>query len=109
MQIIPTDTDPSIFWVTNPDNTFTNNAAVGGRFGYPYYYHFDSLFSILKLLFDRFWFSLPSRPIGLTAIIGGFYPANYNPSQLPLKRFYNNTAHSSGEHCLFLFFFSTFY
>lgn len=28
LQIIPTDSSPSTFWITNPNNTFTNNAAV---------------------------------------------------------------------------------
>jgi hypothetical protein len=28
LQIIPTDSSPSIFWITNPNNTFINNAAV---------------------------------------------------------------------------------
>ena len=27
-QIIPTDSSPSMFWITNPMNTWTNNAAV---------------------------------------------------------------------------------
>lgn len=35
MQVIPTDKSPSLFWITNPNNTFTNCAAVGGKFGYP--------------------------------------------------------------------------
>lgn len=28
LQIIPTDSSPSVFWITNPNNTFINNTAV---------------------------------------------------------------------------------
>jgi hypothetical protein len=33
-QIIPSDSSASVFWITNPNNTFVNNTAVGGRWGY---------------------------------------------------------------------------
>jgi hypothetical protein len=29
-RLIPTDSTPSIYWITNPSNTFTNNVGVGG-------------------------------------------------------------------------------
>ena len=35
LQLIPTDSAPSVFWVTNPNNTWTNNVAVkGGNYFY---------------------------------------------------------------------------
>lgn len=68
--LIPSDSQPSIFWVTNPNNTLTNNVAVGGVFGY--------------------WFSLPLHPIGLTS-----YQTWVYPRFTPLISFTNNTAHSA--------------
>jgi hypothetical protein len=68
-------------------------------------FHFTFLhFPVPFLNFPlRFWFATPSQPIGLTAAIGGFYPASYNPSFLPLLDFYNNTAHSSADTCTHIF------
>lgn len=75
--LIPTDANPSIFWITNPNNTWTNNVAVGGVFG--------------------FWFSLPIKPLGLTA-----YQTWVYPRFTTLIQFDNNLAHSAsrnGIHC----------
>lgn len=30
-QLLPSDNRPAIFWIVNPNNTWINNAAVGGR------------------------------------------------------------------------------
>lgn len=70
--VIPTDANPSIFWITNPNNTFTNNVAVGGVFG--------------------FWFSLPLHPMALTA-----YQTWVYPRYTPLIKFDGNLAHSASR------------
>ncbi len=74
LQLLPTDSSPSVFWITNMNNTFTNNVAVGGKFGY--------------------WMSMPQKPTGLSA-------AKYandtwmRPRCIPLLKFDSNVAHSS--------------
>ena len=35
-QLIPSDHDVSIFWITNPNNTYIGNAAVQAKFGFWY-------------------------------------------------------------------------
>lgn len=74
--MIPSDQQPSIFWITNPNNTFTNNVAVGGEFG--------------------FWFSLPLHPIGMSSAQTSVYPR-----YTPLGRFDNNLAHSADDSGIF--------
>jgi hypothetical protein len=76
-QLIPSDADASIFWITNPNNTFTFNTAVGGKWG--------------------FWFSLPEKPIGLSA---PEYSSSttLRPRCLPLLKFNDNTVHSTTSH-----------
>lgn len=69
-QLIPTDASASIFWITNPNNTYVNNVAVGG--------------------FHGFWFSLPVTPLGLTANWTQFRPRN-----TVMGPFLNNIAHSN--------------
>jgi len=44
-QLIPSDVDVSAFWITNPNNTFIGNRAVGGKFG--------------------FWFTMPTFPVSI--------------------------------------------
>jgi len=79
-QLIPTDVTPAIFWITNPYNNYTNNAAASG--------------------FHGFWYSMPEHPLHL----GGKNWAGSNfmwPRRLPLGLFDRNTAHSmfgSGIH-----------
>lgn len=46
--LLLSDANPAVFWITNPNNTFTNNAAVGGAFGY--------------------WYSLPMHPIATSEV-----------------------------------------
>ncbi len=73
-QIIPTDSSPSVFWITNPNNTFTNNAAIGGRFGY--------------------WFLMPDKPIGASA--GDYALDTYvRPRCQVLGVFDDNVAHGN--------------
>jgi len=71
------DNRPSVFWITNPNNTWTNNAAVGGTFGY--------------------WFSMPLSPTGTSA---AKYLANdpwVRPRWTPLGKFDSNVAHSCNQ------------
>jgi len=74
--MIHSDLKPAIFWITNPNNTFTNNVAVGGEFGY--------------------WFSLPFHPIGMSK-----GQTNVYPRYTPLLRFDNNLAHSADDSGIF--------
>ncbi|KAG2388307.1 hypothetical protein C9374_000471 [Naegleria lovaniensis] len=72
--LIPSDSDVSVFWITNPNNTFIGNHAVGGKFG--------------------FWFAMPTFPTGLSA--KRYAPGSINPRSAPPKPFDQNVAHSSG-------------
>jgi cell migration-inducing and hyaluronan-binding protein len=74
LRLTPTDSTPSIFWITNPLNNYTNNAAVGG-------YH-------------SFWFSMPLKPNGLSTTK---YADNLQmqPRMLPLGQFSGNVAHGA--------------
>jgi cell migration-inducing and hyaluronan-binding protein len=78
--IIPTDVNPSIFWITNPNNTYTNNAAVGGKFGY--------------------WFIMPVNPIGISAPHYSTLDPEVRPRVTPLGVFENNVAHSAFQNGL---------
>ena len=81
LQLLPTDSQPAVFWITNVNNTIINNTAVGGKFVY--------------------WFSMPEKPTGLSAT----KYANdrfLRPICQPLLQFDDNTAHGAGEngfHC----------
>ena len=72
--LLSSDVDPAVFWISNPNNTVINNAAVGGAFG--------------------FWFSLPMHPTGASE-------ADYAsdlwvwPRYTPLATFDKNVGHSS--------------
>lgn len=81
-QIIPSDNEPSIYWISNPDNTFIRSSAVGGKFG--------------------FWYVMPVSPIGSSA-------AHYNktdpwvrPRWTPLGVFDQNIAHGAFRAGLFI-------
>ena len=75
-QIIPSDTQASVFWIPNPLNNFTNNVAGGGTFG--------------------FWFVMPPKPNGKSTSKYANDP-NMSPRQMPLGRFENNVAHSNRD------------
>lgn len=64
-----TDHEPSIYWITNPTNTFVGNVAAGSEH-------------------SGFWFEPKLR--GIRTIL---YP-NYNPMFEPLTLFKDNVAHS---------------
>lgn len=71
--LIPSDEKPSVFWITNPNNTFTNNAAVSATFGY--------------------WYSLPTHPVGASEAAYANSDTVW-PDRTPLGVFKNNVAHS---------------
>ncbi len=73
-RLLPTDGDPSTFWITNPNNTFENNVAAGSAtFG--------------------FWIALPEKATGPSATDPRF--VNVLPSKTALGIFKNNLAHSN--------------
>jgi cell migration-inducing and hyaluronan-binding protein len=71
-RIIPSDAQPSTFWVTNPDNILIDNVAAGS----------EGL---------GFWLAFPERPIGLSA------GSTERPSRQPLREFRGNVAHSNAH------------
>ena len=76
--LLNSDATPATFWITNPDNYFTANAAAGSdRYG--------------------FWFDLPVHPGGASAT------TLVCPRGTPLGRFHGNRAHSNGRYGLRLF------
>lgn len=74
-RLIPTDTDPVVFWVTNPNNTFVANVAAGG-------------------VSHCWWIALPVNPMGPSAT------PTMCPRRTPLQYFAWNKAHSCGQDCL---------
>eukprot|EP01063_Lacrimia_lanifica_P040461 TRINITY_DN9171_c0_g1_i1.p1 TRINITY_DN9171_c0_g1~~TRINITY_DN9171_c0_g1_i1.p1 ORF type:complete len:1511 (+),score=550.46 TRINITY_DN9171_c0_g1_i1:43-4575(+) len=77
--ISPAESDnaPATFWLTNPDNTFTENVAAGSAF-------------------SGFWFEVAARVRGPSAAL---HP-DMVPNQLPLRKFDGNVAHSNNNHGL---------
>ena len=71
-QLIPSDSRPATFWITNPDNSLIGNVAAGSE-------HFG------------FWYALPERPIGMSA------GQPNRPSRTPLLAFRDNVAHSNHQ------------
>ncbi len=68
--VLPSDTRPATFWITNPANTYRNNHAAGSRgFG--------------------FWYALPVSPTGLSVGQPDL------PRRTPLGEFSGNVAHSN--------------
>jgi hypothetical protein len=77
--LLNTDTSPAVFWVTNPNNIWKNNAAAGSlNYGY--------------------WFDLVEHPTG--ASLGNDQICSNN---VPLGTFFNNTAHTVGRYGLRIF------
>jgi uncharacterized Zn-binding protein involved in type VI secretion len=69
---LPSDARPATFWITNPDNTITDNVAAGSRgFG--------------------FWCAFPAAPTGLSTGQPDL------PRTTPLRQFSGNSAHSDGN------------
>jgi hypothetical protein len=75
--LLPTDSRPATFWITNPDNVIKDNVAAGSdRMG--------------------FWYALPEHPTGPS------YTKNIWPQRTPLKLFTGNVSHSNGDTGLFI-------
>ncbi len=66
----PSDRSASVFWVSNPDNTFRGNVAAGSEH-------------------TGFWLGFPEHPIGLSATTAVW------PRRTPLRLFKDNTSHSN--------------
>ncbi len=79
-QLIPSDRESTAFWITNPDNDFTGNVAVGAVFG--------------------FWYSLPDSPVGASAPHYSKNDPYIKPRLTPLGTFDGNVAHSNFENGL---------
>lgn len=68
--VLPSDTRPATFWITNPANVYRGNHAAGSRgFG--------------------FWYALPAAPTGLSTGQPDL------PRRTPLGEFRDNVAHSN--------------
>jgi len=76
-QVIPSDNQVSVYWITNPDNKIVNNVAVGGKFG--------------------FWFILPESPTGLADPLYDDNDLYIRPRWTPLREFSGNVAHSCAD------------
>ena len=68
--VLPSDTRPASYWITNPDNTYRGNVAAGSRG-------------------IGFWCAFPASPTGLS--VG----APDLPRRTPLREFKDNVAHSN--------------
>ncbi|HEX7242604.1 MAG TPA: G8 domain-containing protein, partial [Longimicrobiaceae bacterium] len=68
--VLPSDTRPATFWITNPANAYRGNVAAGSQgFG--------------------FWYALPEHPTGFST------DASVWPRRTPLGEFSGNVAHSN--------------
>ena len=72
------DITPAAFWITNPDNSYSNNVAAGGS-------HLG------------FWYQLNAHPTGPSFV------ETICPKNIPLRLFADNTAHSNGWYGLWVF------
>jgi hypothetical protein len=70
----PQNRSPSSYWITNPNNTFTDNVAAGTEG-------------------TGFWFAFPRQPLNNSLTHPRF--AGLEPHKQPLGAFDRNTAHSS--------------
>ncbi|PRP74889.1 hypothetical protein PROFUN_16098 [Planoprotostelium fungivorum] len=70
--LVPSDNRPSSVWITNPNNTFTNNAVSSAYIGY--------------------WWVMPTKPKGLSAV--EYANVNLFPRRIACHLFDNNIAHS---------------
>lgn len=71
--LLPSDTQPATFWVTNPDNYLIGNVSAGS-------------------VAEGFWFALPEHPLALDSNL-----TNVWPRQSPLGLFIDNVAHSDED------------
>jgi cell surface hyaluronidase len=75
-ELLPTDTNPSTYWITNPANTIRNNVAAGSQG-------------------VGFWIALPERPMGLSSVDKVAANANIYPRRTALTEFSGNVSHSN--------------
>ena len=78
--LLPSDNTASMFWITNPDNTFRDNVAAGSEE-------------------VGFWFALPEHPTG--AFLGKPGSDNIWPRRTAVREFKGNTAHSNFDGFMF--------
>jgi cell migration-inducing and hyaluronan-binding protein len=76
--LLPSDTTPATFWITNPDNTLIGNVSAGSEG-------------------EGFWFALPEHPLALDSTL-----TNVWPRQTPLGMFKDNVAHTDKDIGLFI-------
>lgn len=82
-RLIPSDNEPSAFWITNPDNTIVGNVAVEAAVG--------------------FWYALPYRPIPFGRGTQDLtWMDSIYPRRTPLAGFEGNVAHSNMSNGLFV-------
>eukprot|EP00026_Physarum_polycephalum_P022560 Phypoly_transcript_26735.p1 GENE.Phypoly_transcript_26735~~Phypoly_transcript_26735.p1 ORF type:complete len:148 (+),score=25.42 Phypoly_transcript_26735:54-446(+) len=74
-RLMVTDSTPAIFWITSPPNSWYNNSACGGSFGY--------------------WFSLPATSIGVANLTA--FNVSAFPQQSAIIAFEGNSAHSNSK------------
>ena len=75
----PASNGPAAFWISNPNNTFTNNAAAGSE-GTGYWYHTEQ------------------QVTGPSSVPGAVpYVANYHPNTAPFGIFDNNLARAARQ------------
>ena len=78
--LLPSDNTASMFWITNPDNTFRDNVAAGSEA-------------------VGFWFALPEHPTG--AFLGKEGSDQIWPRRTAVREFKGNTAHSTFDGFMF--------
>jgi G8 domain len=78
--LLPSDNTVASYWITNPDNSFRDNAAAGS----------DS---------NGFWMSLPEHPQG--KFEGTEISAKTWPRRTPFREFKGNVAHSNYDSFMF--------
>ncbi|KAG2383124.1 hypothetical protein C9374_004461 [Naegleria lovaniensis] len=79
-QLIKSDSEPAVFWITNPNNTWIQNAAVGGKWSY--------------------WFTMPKDATGVSSAKYGKDNYYIRPRNQPLGLFSDNVGHSCGRNSL---------
>jgi hypothetical protein len=77
-RLLPSDSSPASFWITNPDNVVRGNVAAGSE-GH------------------GFWIALPEHPTGLFAKLFPGQTRAMWPRRMALGAFERNTAHSNDQ------------
>jgi len=78
--LIPSDNTASLFWATNPDNSYIDNVAAGSEQ-------------------TGFWFALPEHPTG--AFLNAESSKTIWPRRTAVREFKGNTAHSNFDGFMF--------